>query len=225
MSARMTTFPQRRDDRHGRPVTRPVARPLRGRGGRRSGLALAAALVAGGAGIGEAALVAPGAAASSPAATAVHGVVASVRGTTLELRVRRTKGGASTSTVAIVLGPHTRYREGGHKATKGVLHAGERVRVRLAPKAPRQTAAAVAVLAPQWTGTVAGLGKGGFVLTGSNHRAVGHVVLTHTTKLREAGRPAPASALRDGARVRVTGAVSHGSMAASTVVLLGAHGG
>ncbi len=221
MPTRTTTFLQRRDDRHGRPVARPVARPVDSRGGRRAALALAA-LVAGGAGVGEAALVAPGAGASSPAATAVHGVVARVRGTTLELRVRRTKGGASTSTVAIVLGPHTRYREGGHKATKGVLQAGERVRVRLAPKAPRSTAAAVAVLAPQWTGTVGGLGKGGFVLTGSNHRPVGHVVLTHTTKFREAGHLAPASALHDGARVRVTGTVSHGSMAASAVVLLGA---
>ena len=100
-----------------------------------------------------------------------------------------------------------------------MLHDGERVRVRLAPKAPRPTALVVDVLPPQWTGTLGALGHGRFVL--SRHgRTIGHVLLTGTTHVRAKGHPAATSALHDGEKVRVTGTLAHGTITATTVAIL-----
>ena len=153
----------------------------------------------------------------------VSGVVTGVNGTTLALRAHPRTSKGRPSTVTIVLEPTTRYREGGRKEARRVLHDGERVRVRLAPKAPRPTALDVLVLPPQWTGTLGGLAHGRFVVS-QHGRTVGHVLLTRTTHVRAGGHTTASSALHDGERVRVTGTLARGTITARTVTILSSTG-
>ncbi len=216
--ATATEHPRPEDDRRRAPLD----------GSRRRG-ALGAlglvALAAAGSATAAAAFGAPTAGASGPppaaSATTVRGVVTGLHGTTLELRVAKSAKNGHPSTVTILLDATTRYREDGQKEARSVLHEGERVRVRLVPKAPRATALVVEVLAPQWTGTLGALGHDGFVLSRQG-RTIAHVLLTRATHLRAGGHAAKASSLHDGERVRVTGTLAHGTITARTVVILGA---
>ena len=203
----------------------PLDRPRRQGALRVLGLV---ALAAAGSGTAAAAFDASSADASRPpatspvsSATTVSGVVTGLHGTSLVLWARQGARKGRPSSVTILLEGTTRYREGGHKEARTVLHDGERVRVRLAPKAPRATALVVEVLPPQWTGTLGGLGHGRFALS-QHGRTLGRVLLTRTTHVRSGGHAAATSALHDGERVRVTGTLAHGTITARTVVILGA---
>jgi hypothetical protein len=214
--ATATEHPRPGDDR-----TRPSLDGSR-RHGTLGALGLAA-LAAAGSATAAAAVDAPTAGASGPppaaSATTVRGVVTSLHGTMLELRVAKSAKNEHSSSVTILLDAKTRYREGGQKETRSVLHDGERVRVRLVRKAPRPTALVVEIFPPQWTGTLGALGRDGFVLSNQG-RTIAHVLLTRATHLRAGGHAVATSVLHDGERVRVTGTLVHGTITARTVVIL-----
>ncbi len=146
---------------------------------------------------------------------AATGVVSALSPGSLTLE---TKGAG----VSIVLGTATKYREAGHSVTESALATGEHVHVRLEAHASTPTARVVLILPPTFSGTVSGLGSGGFTLSGAGG-ATRSVTTTSATKYRSGKTVLAASALHDGEHVRVTGqVVAGGGLQAATIAILAA---
>ena len=146
-------------------------------------------------------------------AKALTGTVESVSAATVVVK-------SSSATTTIALEAATKYKKGHVSVTEAALATGERVRVRLVKNDPTPTALAIAILAPELTGTVSALGSGEFTLTtpaGANYA----ITVSSSTRYREGKTSANATTLHVGARVKVTGTPGpSGTTSASTVALL-----
>lgn len=129
------------------------------------------------------------------------------------------------SSETIALGTTTRFRKSGHTVDVSALVDGLRVRIALVPGDSTPTAASVAILPPELTGTVGTISSSGFTVV-TRIGALHGVTTTPSTRYRTGKTPATASALHSGEHVRVTGtSLANGTTDAGTVVILAAKTG
>ncbi len=164
---------------------------------------------------------APSAAPKAPSSTSSHpshrkalsGVVTtlSAGGFTLTLK---------SSTLHVALTRSTKYKDNGVTSSYSALANGDHVKVVLVKSASSPTAKRVAIEPPVATGKVSAVSSTGFTMTAKSGKT-DNVVASSSTAYSAAGKPAAASAIHVGERVRVTGPVtSAGSISASHVTII-----
>ncbi len=167
---------------------------------------------------------APSATAKVPSSTsstpsqkkALSGVVTalSAHGFTLTLK---------SSTLNITLTGSTKYKDNGVATSFSSLANGDHVKVVLVKGASSSTAKEVVVEPPEAAGKISAVSPTGFTMTTKSGKT-DNVVTSSSTVYSAAGKPAAASSLHVGERVRVIGpATSTGAISASHVTIMKGH--
>ncbi|MHB8262139.1 MAG: DUF5666 domain-containing protein [Acidimicrobiales bacterium] len=125
-----------------------------------------------------------------------------------------------SSTLNIALTGSTKYKDNGVTSSYSSLANGDHVKVVLVKGASSSTAKEVAIEPPEATGKVSAVSTTGFTMTMKSGKT-DNVVTNSSTVYSAAGKPAAASSLHTGERVRVIGpATSTGSISASHVTIM-----
>ncbi len=127
------------------------------------------------------------------------------------------------STLHITLTESTKYKDKGVVSSYSSLSNGDHVKVVLVKGASSPTAKEVVVEPPEATGKVSAVSSTGFTMT-SKSGTTDNVVISSSTVYSIAGKPAAASSLHVGERVRVIGPdTPTGSISASHVTIMRGH--